>query len=363
MPTATYTERKGQLETYFDRTAVDAWARLTSDAPVGRIRATVRAGRDRMRATLLSWLPEDLSGRRILDAGCGTGALAVAGRAARRRGRRHRHLADARRSSPASGSPRPRGRFDQLPRRRHARPNARPLRPRGGDGLAHPLPRGDVTRVLAGLAGRTDHSIVFTFAPRTPALSAHARGREALPARRPRPGHRAGAVGRPRGARIGRENGLAGMAPGPLAADFQRLLHLAGPGARRAYEPVRPRHREGSGVGGAALPALRRRRQRPSCRSAGCCACRCSRSRWAWRPCCWSGTLNRVMIVELSVPAWLVGLMVSLPLLFAPFRALVGHRSDTHRSAFGWRRVPYIWYGTAVACSAALPSCRSRCSF
>lgn len=60
-----------------------------------------------------------------------------------------------------------------------------------------------------------------------------------------------------------------------------------------------------------------------------------------------TGTLNRVMIVELSVPAWLVGLMVSLPLLFAPFRALVGHRSDTHRSAFGWRRVPFIWYGTA----------------
>jgi len=61
-----------------------------------------------------------------------------------------------------------------------------------------------------------------------------------------------------------------------------------------------------------------------------------------------TGTLNRVMIVELSVPAWLVGLMVSVPLLFAPFRALIGHRSDTHRSAFGWRRVPYIWYGTAA---------------
>jgi magnesium-protoporphyrin O-methyltransferase len=44
---------------------------------VGRIRATVRAGRDRMRATLLSWLPADLRGRRILDAGCGTGALAI----------------------------------------------------------------------------------------------------------------------------------------------------------------------------------------------------------------------------------------------------------------------------------------------
>jgi MFS transporter, BCD family, chlorophyll transporter len=61
-----------------------------------------------------------------------------------------------------------------------------------------------------------------------------------------------------------------------------------------------------------------------------------------------TGTLNRVMIVELNVPTWLVGLMVSLPLLFAPFRALIGHRSDTHRSVLGWRRVPYIWFGTMM---------------
>ena len=72
-----YLSRRGEIETYFDRTAAQAWARLTSDAPLGRIRTSVRAGRDRMRATLLSWLPQDLSGRRILDAGCGTGALAV----------------------------------------------------------------------------------------------------------------------------------------------------------------------------------------------------------------------------------------------------------------------------------------------
>ena len=60
------------------------------------------------------------------------------------------------------------------------------------------------------------------------------------------------------------------------------------------------------------------------------------------------GTLNRVMIVELGVPAWLVALMVSLPLVFAPFRALIGFRSDTHRSVLGWRRVPYIWMGTLL---------------
>ncbi|MGL4525609.1 MAG: PucC family protein, partial [Aestuariivirga sp.] len=61
-----------------------------------------------------------------------------------------------------------------------------------------------------------------------------------------------------------------------------------------------------------------------------------------------TGTLNRVMIVELGVPAWLVGLMVSLPLVFAPFRALIGFKSDTHRSVLGWRRVPYIWFGTML---------------
>lgn len=60
------------------------------------------------------------------------------------------------------------------------------------------------------------------------------------------------------------------------------------------------------------------------------------------------GTLNRVMIVELGVAAWLVALMVAIPLLVAPFRALTGFRSDTHRSAFGWRRVPFIWTGTML---------------
>ena len=77
MGAVSYATRRGELETYFDRTAVDAWKRLTSDAPVGRIRATVRAGRDVMRAKLLSWLPADMKGLRLLDAGCGTGALAI----------------------------------------------------------------------------------------------------------------------------------------------------------------------------------------------------------------------------------------------------------------------------------------------
>lgn len=61
-----------------------------------------------------------------------------------------------------------------------------------------------------------------------------------------------------------------------------------------------------------------------------------------------TGTLNRVMIVELGIPAWLIAVMVSLPLVFAPLRALIGFRSDTHRSVLGWRRVPYIWFGTLL---------------
>jgi magnesium-protoporphyrin O-methyltransferase len=68
---------RARLTDYFDRTAFEAWAAMTSDAPVSKIRATVRAGRAEMRHTLLSWLPADLYGRRILDAGCGTGMLAI----------------------------------------------------------------------------------------------------------------------------------------------------------------------------------------------------------------------------------------------------------------------------------------------
>jgi magnesium-protoporphyrin O-methyltransferase len=77
MPTP-YLTRRTEIETYFDRTAVKAWEKLTSDAPVSGVRARVRAGRDEMRSTLLNYLPQDLKGIRLLDAGCGTGALAVA---------------------------------------------------------------------------------------------------------------------------------------------------------------------------------------------------------------------------------------------------------------------------------------------
>ena len=61
-----------------------------------------------------------------------------------------------------------------------------------------------------------------------------------------------------------------------------------------------------------------------------------------------NGTLNRVMVVELGTPTWLVALLIAMPLFAAPFRALIGHKSDTHRSVLGWRRVPYIWFGTLM---------------
>ena len=171
MQSHTYTTRRGQVETYFDRVASDAWARLTSDVPVSGIRATVRAGRDAMRTTLLSYLPDDLRGRRILDAGCGTGAFAVE---AARRGA-HVTAIDL---SPT---------LIQLARERlPQRLGAGTIDFRVGDMLDTSLGRfdhvvamdslihyrtEDTVAALAQLAFRVDRSMIFTFAPRTPTLA------------------------------------------------------------------------------------------------------------------------------------------------------------------------------------------------
>ena len=72
-----YAKTRDRLETYFDQTASKAWQVLTTDLPVSGIRARVRAGRDKMRHILMDSLPDDLSGARVLDAGCGTGQISV----------------------------------------------------------------------------------------------------------------------------------------------------------------------------------------------------------------------------------------------------------------------------------------------
>ena len=75
--TSSYRERRDALATYFDRTALEAWKAFATDAPVGRIRETVRRGRTAMQELMLAQLPRDLTGWRVLDAGCGTGAMAA----------------------------------------------------------------------------------------------------------------------------------------------------------------------------------------------------------------------------------------------------------------------------------------------
>jgi magnesium-protoporphyrin O-methyltransferase len=160
---------RAALEDYFDRTAFRQWEALTSDAQVSRIRATVRAGRDAMRATLLGWLPQDMAGLTLLDAGCGTGALAVE---AARRGAMVTaidvsgqlvSLAQAR--APAGLSIDWRvgdmldpglGSFDHVV---------------AMDSLIH-YAMDEMVAAVAALAARTRGSMVFTFAPRTPLLAA-----------------------------------------------------------------------------------------------------------------------------------------------------------------------------------------------
>ncbi len=176
MEAASYQARRAALQTYFDRTAAATWARLTSEAPVGRIRATVRAGRDEMRRTLLAWLPDDLRGRRVLDAGCGTGALAVEA------ARRGAEVVAVDLSGTLVG----------LARERCAAHGPGRIQFRTGDMLDPALGRfdhvvamdslihyatTDMVRILSGMVGRAERSVVFTFAPWTPLLGAmHAVG-------------------------------------------------------------------------------------------------------------------------------------------------------------------------------------------
>lgn len=166
---ADYSATRARVEHYFDRTATTVWERLTSDAPVSRIRQTVRAGRDRMRALMLSRLPADLSGARVLDAGCGTGLMAaeLAARGAdvvavdispqliaiaeTRLGEALRHRV---RFVAGDMTAAEHGRFDHV---------------LAMDSLIY-YGEPDIADALRRLALRTQAAVVFTMAPRTPVL-------------------------------------------------------------------------------------------------------------------------------------------------------------------------------------------------
>lgn len=178
MPTTAFAKRRSRLETYFDHTALEAWTQLTSDAPVGKIRATVRAGRERMHGLLLGWLPTDLTGKTLLDAGCGTGTLAI--EMARRGGTIiaidiAANLIDiARRRTPAdlAGGSIDYRVGDML------EPGCATLdHVVAMDSLIHYETK-DTVAILARLARQTRYSILITVAPRTPSLTLmHAVGR------------------------------------------------------------------------------------------------------------------------------------------------------------------------------------------
>ncbi len=166
-----YAATRRRVESYFDRTAADVWTRLTSDLPVSRIRMTVRAGRERMRQVMLSRLPADLSGCRVLDAGCGAGQMT---QELARRGAR----VVAVDISPS---------LLDVARRRLPDDLAEMVHFEAGDMLSHEWGRFDhvvamdsliyysaseIGGALAELAERTDGRIVFTAPPRTPLLMA-----------------------------------------------------------------------------------------------------------------------------------------------------------------------------------------------
>ena len=164
-----YALTRARVEEYFDRTATKAWERLTTDAKVSRIRQTVRKGRDQMRELMISRLPQDLRGARILDAGCGTGAMST-------------ELAMRGATVTAVDiSPR----LVQIAQDRLAPALQPQVRFLAGDMTDEALgsfdyvlamdsliyyTADDIARILGGLAPRLSDKMIFTVAPRTPLL-------------------------------------------------------------------------------------------------------------------------------------------------------------------------------------------------
>jgi magnesium-protoporphyrin O-methyltransferase len=164
-----YSVTRDRVEDYFDRSATKVWERLTSDAPVSRIRQTVREGRDRMRAIMLARLPEDLRGCRVLDAGCGTGLmtaeLAARGAEVVAVDISPQLISIAEQRLPGDLKPRvsfhagdmtcpSHGRFDYV---------------MAMDSLIY-YRAPDIAEALAKVGSRTARAVVFTVAPRTPFL-------------------------------------------------------------------------------------------------------------------------------------------------------------------------------------------------
>ena len=164
-----YANTLTRVEDYFDRTATQTWERLTSDAPVSKVRETVRAGRDRMRDVMLAQLPDDLSGQRILDAGCGAGQMTIelAKRGAQvtavdispslveiAHKRLPRQYADQVTFAAGDMLCDTRGTFDHV---------------LAMDSLIY-YEATDIGAILAQMAPRVGNSVVFTVAPRTPFL-------------------------------------------------------------------------------------------------------------------------------------------------------------------------------------------------
>ncbi|MEM8817207.1 MAG: magnesium protoporphyrin IX methyltransferase [Pseudomonadota bacterium] len=185
-----YLERRDQLTTYFDQTAAKAWQALTSTDPVNRIRRTVRAGRDDMRRTLLDWLPDDLRGKTLLDAGCGTGSLSIE---AAKRGATvvgidvAANLIEVARERAAEHSMSGSAEFRVGDMLSDAPAEVDYIV--AMDSLIH-YERDDVLQMVQELTVRARHAVVFTSAPWTPLLGAmHFVGRLL-----PRQEHRAPAI-------------------------------------------------------------------------------------------------------------------------------------------------------------------------
>ncbi|MBE1236060.1 magnesium protoporphyrin IX methyltransferase [Phaeovibrio sulfidiphilus] len=166
-----YEQRRGEVEHYFDRQAAHKWAQMTSNSPLNRIRQTVREGRDRMRSTLLSWLPADLAGQSLFDAGCGPAMLSIEA---------------ARRGADVVGVDLSRTLIDVGVERATGEVLKGSLELKVGDAFApvygdfdHIVAMdclihydlNDTVRVLANWAPHVRGSIVFTYAPRTPLLA------------------------------------------------------------------------------------------------------------------------------------------------------------------------------------------------